>query len=842
MCQNSVTFRQPLQMIVILALAIVGAPGFARGEAGPGAVDFARDIKPLLSDRCFACHGPDEESREAELRLDVREAAVDWAIVPGKPDESSVIERIESEDPDMKMPPADSHKKPLTEAEIALIRRWVQEGAPYTLHWAYVPPTRPDPPEVKNKSWPLNPIDQFISAGHEQQGLTPAAEADRRTLVRRLHVDLLGLPPKPGEVDAFVKDESAQAYERLVDRLLASPHFGERMAVYWLDVVRYADSGGYHSDNERQVWMYRDYVIDAFNQNVPFDQFVIEQIAGDLLPNATQRTKVASGYNRLLQTTEEGGSQPKEYTAKYAADRTRNTATAFLGATLGCAECHDHKYDPYKMRDFYSFEAFFADVNERAVGRQEQTKLPTDEQFAEMKALDEQLAAVRKVLDTQTPQLDAALAKWEAELKQNPELAKGVPKNITDILAVEPGKRNDAQKKALSDHFRKTTPQLESQRKRLAELDARRKQLDAQIPSTLITMAVSPRTIRLLPRGNWLDDSGEIMQPAVPVFLTSLDVGERRATRLDLAHWMVSRENPLTARVFVNRLWMLMFGHGLVRSPDDFGSQGQVPTHPKLLDWLAVEFMDSGWDVKHTVKLIVSSNAYRQSSRSSADLRKTDPTNQWLARQNRFRIVGEFVRDNALAVSGLLVDTIGGHSVKPYQPAGYWKHLNFPKRTWTHDQGENQYRRGLYTHWQRTFLHPSLLAFDVPSREDCVVKRTRSNTPLQALVLLNDPTYVEAARALAVRMVREGGGSIDDRIKFAYREALSREPGDKETELLRRLYEEHKRQYAADAEAAKQFLSIGLYPTPQDIDTSDLAALTSVARTVLNLHENITRY
>jgi hypothetical protein len=824
-------------MLAILSVALV-----ARGETGPGAVDFARDIKPLLSDRCFACHGPDEESREGELRLDVREAAVDWAIVPGEPGESAVIERIESKDPDLKMPPADSHKKPLTDAEIALVRRWVQDGAPYQLHWAYVPPTRPDVPAVKNKSWPLNPIDQFIAARQEEHGLNPAEEADRRTLIRRLYVDLLGLPAKPNEVDAFLKDKSPQAYQRLVDRLLASPHFGERMAVYWLDVVRYADSGGYHSDNERQVWMYRDYVIDAFNQNIPFDRFVVEQIAGDLMPEATQRQKIASGYNRLLQTTEEGGSQPKEYTAKYAADRTRNTATAFLGATLGCAECHDHKYDPYKMRDFYSFAAFFADVKERAVGRQEQTKLPTDKQLAEMKSLDEQLAAVRKVLATQTPQLDAALAKWETELKQKPELAKGVPKNIIDILAIEPGKRNDGQKKALADHFRTTTPQLESQRKRLAELDGRRKQLDAQIPSTLITMAVSPRTVRLLPRGNWLDDSGEIMQPAVPVFLTSLDVGDRRATRLDLAQWIASPGNPLTARVFVNRLWMLMFGHGLVRSPDDFGSQGQLPTHPKLLDWLAAEFVESGWDVKHVVKLMVSSRAYQQSSRASAELRRKDPTNQWLARQNRFRMEGEFVRDNALAISGLLVDKIGGRSVKPYQPVGYWKHLNFPKRSWKHDEGESQYRRGLYTHWQRTFLHPSLLAFDVPSREDCVVKRARSNTPLQALVLLNDPTYVEAARALAVRMVREGGGSIDDRIKFAFREALSREPNAKESELLRGLHEKHKQQYASDAEAAGQCLSVGLYQTPQDIEASELAALTSVARTVLNLHENITRY
>jgi hypothetical protein len=431
------------------------------------------------------------------------------------------------------------------------------------------------------------------------------------------------------------------------------------------------------------------------------------------------------------------------------------------------------------MRDFYSFAAFFADVKERAVGRQEQTKLATEKQAAELKSLDEQIAAVRKVLATQTPQLDAAQAQWEAELKQKPELAKGLPKNITDILAVETGNRNDGQKKALADHFRKTAPQLESPRKRLAELDGRRKQLDAQIPNTLISMSVSPRTVRLLPRGNWLDDSGEIMQPAVPVFLASLDVGDRRATRLDLAQWIASPGNPLTARVFVNRLWMLMFGHGLVRSPDDFGSQGQVPTHPQLLDWLAVEFIDSGWDVKHMVKLIVTSQTYRQSSRATADLRKKDPTNQWLARQNRFRIEGEFVRDNALAISGLLVDKIGGRSVKPYQPAGYWKHLNFPKRTWKHDEGENQYRRGLYTHWQRTFLHPSLLAFDCPSREDCVAKRSRSNTPLQALVLLNDPTYVEAARALAVRMVREGGGAIDDRIKFAFREALSRGPAAK---------------------------------------------------------------
>jgi hypothetical protein len=829
------------------AVFATGLPGGLAGDERP--VSFNRDIRPILSFRCFTCHGVDSNSRQADLRLDVRESAVGSAIIPGKADESPLIKRAASTDPDELMPPPSSKKPPLSAAELAVVRRWINEGAKYEPHWAYAPLQRPAVPEVKRADWAVSPIDRFIAAGHQEHGLEPAATADPRTLVRRLALDLTGLPPSPAEIDAWAADPSPAAYEKLVDRLLASPQYGERMAVYWLDVVRYADSGGYHSDNDRNVWLYRDYVIQSFNDNKPFDRFTIEQLAGDLLPPEELRSeggrweKIASGYNKLLQTTEEGGAQPKEYTAKYAADRVRNTAVAWLGSSMGCATCHNHKYDPFTMKDFYSLGAMFADVQESPVGRQPETPMPTAEQAAKLSELDAAIAPLQKQLDTPTPELEAAQAEWEKAVLDQPADKRSVPKPIAEILAVAADKRNDAQKATLAAHYRlEVAPALDAVRKPHRELKTRRDALQNEIPKTLITVAVAPREMRILPRGNWQDDSGEIVQPAIPEFLGKLDVKDRRANRLDLARWMVSRDNPLVSRTFVNRVWRMFFGQGIARNLDDLGTQGALPTHPELLDYLAVDFIDSGWDVKRLVKQMVMSQAYRQSSHVPPEVRNRDPGNLYLARQAEFRLDAEFVRDNALLVSGLLANKLGGPSVKPYQPAGYWSYLNFPKREWAADKGESLYRRSLYTWWQRTFLHPSLLAFDASTREECTAERARSNTPLQALTLLNDPIFVEAARVFAVRMIREGGSTEPERMTFAFRQALGRLPRAEETSQLSTLYQRHLAEYRADEGAARQLLLVGDTKAPDDVPAAELAAWTSVARVVLNLHEMITRY
>ena len=739
-------------------------------------VDYSRDIRPILANVCFACHGPDANKRQADLRLDLLTAAGKKVLSPGNAAASELLRRVGSKDPDEQMPPPDSKKPRLTVSQIELLRRWIDQGAKYEVHWAYNRPSRPPLPAAKGRGWALGPIDCFVAQAQDAHGLKPAAAADRRTLLRRLTLDLVGLPPAPTEIDAFLADRTSGAYEREVDRLLASPHYGERMAVYWLDLVRYGDTCGYHSDNPRDVWLYRDWVIEAFNRNVPFDRFTIEQLAGDLLPNPTRDQKIASGYNRLLMTTEEGGAQPKEYAAKFAADRVRNASSAWLGSTMGCCQCHDHKYDPFSARDFYSLGAFFADVKEHAVGRQVQTPMPTAEQAARLHEFDRQIAA-----------------------------------------------------------------QPQSAKKKLAELKHQKEKFEETLPTTLITESVAPKETRILPRGNWMDDSGEIVAPAIPAFLGKLETGGRRANRLDLAHWFVSADNPLVARVFVNRLWKQFFGQGLVKSLDDYGTQGALPTHPELLNWLAVEFRESGWDVKRLVRLIVTSQTYRQSSEAEKAIREQDPMNQWLTRQGSFRLEAEFVRDNALAASGLLSRKIGGPSVKPYQPAGYWSFLNFPPREYTADTGENQYRRGLYTFWQRTFVHPSLLAFDASTREECAAERARSNTPLQSLVLLNDPTYVEAARALAARMIREGGATSVQRLRFAYLLTIGREPRPAEIRTLTGLYEKHRNEYATNAKAAESLVAVGQSPPSRQITPGELAAFTSVARVILNLHETITR-
>ena len=834
-----------------------------------GGVDFARDIRPLLSDNCFACHGPDAKQRKADLRLDTREGALadlagTSAVVPGKPSESELVRRVTTDDEDDLMPPPDSGKK-LDATQKALLQRWIAEGAEYELHWSYKPVTRPMPPRVNNDSFVRNDIDRFVLSTLRDKGHEPAREADRRTLIRRLSFDLTGLPPTWEQVRAFIADSSPRAVGKLVDRLLASPHYGERMAIYWLDLVRYADTMGYHSDNEQTKPLYREYVIDAFNDNLPFDQFTREQLAGDQLPGSTRRQLIASGYNRLNMTTREGGSQPKEYIAIYLGDRVRNVSGVWMATTLGCTECHDHKFDPFTSRDFYSLGAFFSDLEETPVGPQKYTPLPTTAQQAKVDKLKKQIPVLEAVLNTQTPALDDALARWEsaqaeriasepsAEADANgtePAVSEGKPtadpaappKKIGEILAVPLAKRSDEQKKTLAAHYRTFAPELAAARKELVDLKERIKRLEKAYPTSLVSVRLpKPRTVRILPRGNWQDESGPEVQPTVPARLKLADT-ESRTKRSDLADWVVSKDNPLTARVMVNRLWALCFGRGLAMPLDDFGAQGTPPTHPELLDWLAADLMDHGWDIKRTMKLLVTSGAYRQSSIADAKTLASDPLNKWLARQGRWRLDAEMVRDNALAVSGLLAKPIGGASVKPYQPVGYWKHLNFPKRKWAPDSGVSQYRRGLYTFWCRTFLHPSMLAFDAPTREGCVAERTRSNTPQQALVLLNDPTYVEASRVFAERILQHGGDTDGERLAWAFERALSREPSAGERDILLRLAGERAAHFAANAGAAKAAAAAGEWPAATALKPERVAAWAAVSRAILNLYETTSRF
>lgn len=1000
----------------------VAAPPPTRPAPAPTQALFNRDIRPILSDNCFACHGPDKNKRQADLRLD----QPNRTVVPGKVSASELARRINlPEGADGHMPPATFHKT-LTAAQKQLLMRWIRAGGVYQKHWAYEPPMKAAIPAGQNA------IDFLVRKRLAERALKPSPEADRRTLIRRLSFDLLGLPSAPAEVAAFVRDTSPQAYSKLVERLLANPHYGERMAQGWLDVVRFADTIGYHSDNPRNIWPYRDWVIEAFNRNKRFDRFTREQLAGDLLPDANQETRVGSAFNRLLLTTEEGGAQAKDYEARYLTDRVRAVGTVWLGQTTGCAQCHDHKFDPITTRDFYSLGAFFADVDEAIIGSREPGMLVLDaDQTRELAKRSARLADLQQSYDGAHPELaqvrrdweqsaretlkqralwkslkpvsasalagtqltvdstDAILAKgpnpekntytlqteasgailglrievlpdaslpangpgrapngnfvlteaearvvapnassralkfasaqasfeqtlyaeanpykiWNAAsvidadvkgdswgwavlpesgkahslvltlaepltlnagekleitLKQNHgsshTLGKfrlystnnaeslgaftAFPTEVEEALQVPAEKRTPAQTATLDAHFKSIVPELAELRTQLAEARKAKGDFEASLPRCLVTVRnAKPRTVRVLPRGNFLDETGAVVQPATPAFLP----GQTGGTRLNLANWIVSRQNPLTARAVMNRLWKQFFGGGLCKVLEDLGAQGEPPTNPALLDWLACEFMDSGWDLKHMVRLLVGSATYRQVSTADPILMTRDPYNREFARQGRFRLEAEEIRDNALAISGLLSSKIGGPSVKPYQPERYWDNLNFPVRDYVADKGENQYRRGLYTWWQRSFLHPSLLAFDAPSREECTADRTRSNIPQQALVLLNDPTYVEAARAFGLHILTGTSGTPQQRLVWAWQQALQRTPTARELSVLQKLYAQQKETYRADPASANALLKVGDAPVPEKLDPVELAAWTHVARVLLNLHETITR-
>ena len=1041
---------------------LLGLAAASPADSTPKAVEFNRDIRPILSDKCFTCHGPDPSQRMSKLRLDTEAGAFAdlggrSAIVPGEPARSEMYRRISSSDPATRMPPAFSGRT-LTAPEIELIRRWIEQGAKWqTQHWSFIPPRRSALPEIRNRSWPRGAIDFFVLERLERDGFRPSPEADKATLIRRVSLDLTGLPPTPEEIDAFLQDPSPNAYEKVVDRLLDSPRYGERMATRWLDAARYADTNGYQTDAERSMWRWRDWVIDAFNRNMPFDQFTIEQIAGDMLPNPTLEQRIATGFNRNHRGNGEGGIIPEEYAVEYVVDRLETTSTVWLGLTLGCARCHDHKYDPFTQKEFYRLFAYFNNVPEKGRANKygnsaPMIKAPTDAQKARVQDLERKLEAAEKKFAKLETAMAEAQQSWEKEfariqpadwpadwsvarelvvhyrldgdlggkpdcaLPQEGEpafvtgrvgqaasfdgkhfldvgdgdiagfgfydkftlaawvyptaaqgaivangedvseplgyglylkegkvqlnlvsrwlddalrvqteralelnrwhhvlatydashLADGVriyvdgepqelevlldelsqgfhfpghrlrigagggPENrfrgyvddvrvykvvlrpdeaavvatsssIAEILALPSEKRSRLQSEKIKLYFLEEQAPAEIQQAwaQVRDLRAQKQKFWESIPTVMVMQErETPRPTHLLIRGAY-DRPGERVNPGVPAVLAPLPQGWEN-NRLGLARWLVHPSNPLTARVLVNRFWQMYFGTALVKTAENFGLQGEWPTHPELLDWLATEFVRTGWDVKAMQKLIVTSATYRQSSRVTPEGLQRDPQNLLLARGPRFRLSAGMVRDQALAMAGLLVEKIGGPSVKPYQPAGLWKELSGTNE-YEADKGEDLYRRSLYTFWKRAVPPPSMMIFDASGRETCVVLETRTNTPLQALNLMNDVTYLEAARVLAERMLTKGGGTPEERIGYAFRLATARGLSRPRAEILLSSFRHYLEQYRADRKAALKLLSIGEHPRNEKLDVSELAAYTAMASLILNLDETVTK-
>ncbi|MBI3666641.1 MAG: DUF1553 domain-containing protein [Acidobacteria bacterium] len=1062
----------PLRAISLTAvwLLVPGPAASAPAETNGKSADFNRDIRPILSDTCFTCHGPDEKQRMANLRLDMKEGLFEERkgyriIVPGDASSSKLYQKISAADKALRMPPIASGRT-LTDKQIEAIKRWIDEGAQWEQHWAYLPPQRPEVPKVKNPVWPRNAIDRFVLARLEAEGLKPSPEADKVTLLRRVTFDLTGLPPTPAEVDAFLADKSSSAYEKQVDRLLGSPRYGERMAMQWLDLARYADTHGFHIDSHRDMWHWRDWVIDAYNRNMPFDQLTIEQLAGDLLPNATREQKLATGFNRNHMINYEGGAIPEEYQVEYVVDRVETTSAVWMAMTLGCARCHDHKYDPIRQKDFYRFFAFFNTISEKGLdGRkgnaEPELQLPSPEQERRLEELKREIATGEKAMPAEK-ELDALQAEWEKtrlatlpgpplkglvahyELDGNfadtsghyrhgrilsgeptyspgpvgkavefdgetqvdfgniagfdrsdpfsvglwlktggqkemavlqkmddpkdrrgyelyfdesipiPSLLRrgsylfvrlvhqwpndaievrtqkplllgdwydvvmaydgsgkasglrlyldGKPAEVAVLrdslsgsiqtpgslqigdgriskpyrgqaddlriynrvltareieqftlhqpvratLVILPAKRSKEQQKGLREYFL-TYDAPEPIRKLYAELTRlklEKEQLDEVIPTTMVMAEMEkPRETFVLGRGDYRNH-GEKVTPEVPSALPPLPKDAPR-NRLGLARWLVDPSHPLTGRVAVNRFWQMHFGNGLVKTAENFGSQGEPPTHPLLLDWLATEFIRTGWDVKGIERLIVTSAAYRQSSRLTPELREKDPENRLLARGPRFRLPAEMVRDNALAVSGLLNGEMGGHGVYPYQPKGLWEELAYgdvySAQTYVPSHGKDLYRRSMYTFWKRTSPPPFLITFDAPDREKCTARRAVTNTPLQALELMNDPTYVEAARALAQRLIHEAGSNQARRINVGFQLATAREPTPEEQKILADLARQKLAYYRQNKDAARKLLQVGESLYDRKLDPSELAAWTTVASVILSMDETITK-
>ncbi len=826
----------------------------ATSEAGE--LSFNRDIRPILAENCFYCHGQDGSKREADLRLDVREAALEAkAIVPSDLNASGMIERILSDDADVQMPPPKSNRK-LSKSQKEILQRWIREGAEYAPHWAFVAPVRPAEPEVQLNAWARTPIDRFVLAKLEAEGLKPSSEADRVTLIRRLSIDLIGLPPTPDEVDAFVADTNPKAYENLIERLLNSPHYGERMAIGWLDAARYADSNGFQQDGDTWQWIWRDWVVKALNEDLPFDQFTIWQLAGDLLPDATQDQKIASGFNRNHLLNGEGGAIAEEQRFVNLFDRIDTTATTWLGLTMACAQCHDHKYDPITQRDYYSLMDAFNRVPEsgrparfssRIRVAEPVIELPTEEAKAKIAEFDAKLAKTKKEVREVG---DALFEGWYAGILSDgkPEEGTGLPNNIAIIFSTPEAERTDAQKKKLVDglrtHFntrvRSTLidkiPLLKENEKVTKELAEYKGDM---LPRVMIMSDGEPRETSILGRGDYLSPM-EKVSFATPAFLPPLPA-KAPPNRLGFARWLVSPENPLTARVQVNRIWQHFFATGIVKTAEDFGVQSEYPIHGPLLDWLAVEFQSQGWSVKAMHRLIVSSAVYRQSSRMSEEHRTRDIENRLYSRASRFRMPAMILRDWALASSGLLAPAVGGKPVYPYQPDEIWESLAITKErdfSYPTSKGDDLYRRSLYTFWRRT-VGPANM-FDASNRQSCRVRSAITSTPLHALTTLNDPTWIEAARKLAEQSVLSAS-NLDRRLTTAFRRVVSRTPTEQDLTSLRRIFDQQAKIYRSDIESARALLAIGESSRDSFLDPAEHAAFLAVCLAILNLDEALTR-
>jgi mono/diheme cytochrome c family protein len=820
----------PIATLVLFAAAVDAA-------AAPPGVNFSREILPILSDNCFACHGPDAKARKAKLRLDTKEGAFRLrdgvaVVVPGKSATSELYTRIASADETEVMPPPKSKKK-LTTQQIELVKRWIDEGAPWGKHWSFEKPRRAELPAVKSPAWPQNAIDYFILARLEKQGLQPSPEAPRETLIRRVSLDLTGLPPTPDEVDAFLTDKSPDAYEKVVDRLLKSPRYGERMAWDWLDAARYADSNGYQGDQDRTMWPWRDWVVQAFNANMPFDRFTVEQLAGDLLPGTTRDQKLATAFNRNHMINGEGGRIPEENRIDYLVDQTDTTATIWLGVTLGCARCHDHKYDPFTMRDYYQMLAYFNRTPVNGGGGSGKTAPLLDFDTREQ---DQR----RKDLTKQVDDLVQRVRDKESKLREAGTVQKGkstLPSTIDSALRKGPSDRNDQSFNELVGFYKAREPVYIADLQNLRKVKQARDALNSSVPQVMVMEDMAkPRDTFMLVRGAY-DKPSQKVEPALPALLLPLPQHAPR-NRLALAHWLVDKDHPLTARVTVNRAWQTFFGTGLVKTVEEFGVQGERPTHAALLDWLATEFTRSGWNVKSLQKLIVMSAAYRQSSKATPELLEHDPENRLLGRGPRFRLPSWMIRDQALAVSGLLVEQLGGPPVRPYQPPGIWEEATFGSIRYNQDHGPSLYRRSLYVFWRR-IVGPTMF-FDVASRQTCTVKAVRTNTPLHALTTLNDTTYVEAGRMLAQRVLQQAGAPAE-RIATAFRLVTARRPSSEEAAILQKSYDRLRSSFAADRKDAEKLLKIGESPRNPRLDVVEHAAMTSLCALILNLDEALTR-
>ena len=819
-------------------IIMAGSMLVAALQAAPA--DFGREVLPILSDHCFKCHGPDEKARKGKLRLDTKEGALRTekpVLIAGKSSRSELIRRITSKDPDVMMPPPESKLK-LAPAQIAAIKSWVDAGAAWSKHWAFEPPQRAALPAVKNTKWPRNEIDRFILARLELEGLQPSLEADKVTLLRRVSLDLTGLPPSQLELAAFLKDPSPAAYESAVDRMLASPRYGERMAWDWLDAARYADSNGYQGDGDRTMWPWRDWVVRSLNHNLPYNQFTLEQLAGDLLPNATDEQRLATGFNRNHMINGEGGRIAEENRIEYIFDQTETLGTIWLGMTFTCTRCHDHKFDPITQRDYFSLFAFFNNTPVTGGGGDPQG---APNLIVQTEADQLRRAELQQRFDSEVAKLtELEMKRFPREEKQtaaDSTAAKELPEAVRKTLARAAAQRDAKSLDELVTQFEKPAPEYGVALKSLKAAIEARNGFEKSIPKVMVMAEMGkPRETRIFERGVYTKPT-ELVNSATPASLPAMSTNAPR-NRLGLANWLLEPQHPLTARVTVNRHWQLFFGNGLVKTSEDFGVQGEKPSHPELLDWLAAEFVSTGWNVKTLHKRIVTSAAYRQSSKFKPALQERDPENRLIARAPRFRLPSWMIRDQALFVSGLLVERIGGPPVKSYQPEGIWAEATFGNKQYQQDHGESLYRRSLYTFWRR-IVGPTIF-FDVAKRQTCAVRTGRTNTPLHALITLNDVTYIEASRAMAQRVLREAGTDDAARISFAFQLATSRAPKLDEREVLLKRLDVLRREYLRDAASAKSLLAVGESKRDETLNPADHAAFTVICNLILNLDEVIT--